>query len=267
LRRASLNSFAGVQEESYRMTQENATDAGLVPAAGSDTGDEKTQERRRRGEPEAFDRDLEWLLLVGESAMGERGTLGGTIAVLEHGGQFTGVPNTDLYSDQQIGWHRHTLGHVEKHRWLTAAWRLLKPDTQVRLLWCYRAPAAAHRSDEGFGARDKCPRVEDIDNNREIEPQKPNGFHHAARTEAQLGRFAGLAFQLCDDPAALQRACHDPNRGKNGRVIRTALKVAKAAAILDHAEWAGAKAKVNPPRSDFERSRNLGHYDPQAADE
>jgi hypothetical protein len=49
------------------------------------------------------DPDLAWLLTCGGSAMGERGTLGGIVAALEHGGHPGGVPNTDLYTDQQIG--------------------------------------------------------------------------------------------------------------------------------------------------------------------
>jgi len=66
--------------------------------------------------PKDFDQDLAWLLTCGGSAMGERGTLGGIVAALEHGGHLGGVPNTDLYTDQQIGWGKSVYGDVEKLR-------------------------------------------------------------------------------------------------------------------------------------------------------
>src|SRR5512146_1486337 len=86
---------------------------------------------KRHHDPEAFDSDLEWLLIAGDSAMGERGSLGGVIAQLEHGGPFTGVPSTDLYSDQQVGFGKTVVGLVERHRWLTKAWRSLGVRTRA----------------------------------------------------------------------------------------------------------------------------------------
>ncbi len=101
------------------------------------------------------DEDLMWFLTCGGSAMGERGTLGGIVAALEHGGQAGGVPNTDLYSDQQVGWGKSVYGDVEKHRWLSAAWLALSAVSQGVLLARYTAPRAQYRGDDGYGAKDR----------------------------------------------------------------------------------------------------------------
>ncbi len=86
------------------------------------------------------DPDLAWLLTCGGSAMGERGTLGGIVSALEHGGHPGGVPNTDLYSEQQIGWGKFVYGDVEKHRWLMAAWVAVSKANQNVLVARYTAP-------------------------------------------------------------------------------------------------------------------------------
>ena len=239
------------------MSDENATEPGLVPV---EVSAEKPKRKRRPPAEEAYDSDLEWLLVMGDSVMGERGTLGGTIAVLEHGGQFTGVPSTDLYTDQQVGWAESSKGLVERHRWLSAAWISLPFETRARLNLCYQAPPSAFRSDEGFGARDKCPAVEDIERNRAIEPQLPTVFHHRRGTEARLGRYAALAFRLCENPATLLVACQDPNKRKNAGVISRALDIAKGCAIKDHEAWVDAKYQAPRPRTRRERVAMLPAY-------
>lgn len=238
----------------------DGSDSGLVPA---------TETKTHRGAREDYDSDLEWLLIDGDAAMGARGTLGGVIAQLEHGGPFTGVPNTDLYSDQQIGWSAKVggAGLVEKHRWLSGAWSTLEAGVRRRLAKRYQAPPAEYRSDEGFGARDVCPSAEDIEHNRAIEPQLPTAFHHRRGTEARLGQYAALAFELCDDPAALQRACHDPNKGKSPGIIRKALELAKKISTADHGLWRAAKAAACSPRSRRERVALLPQHDPHGAEE
>lgn len=226
--------------------------------------DAEEPKKRKRQKSEAHDSDLEWFIVCGDAAMGARGTLGGTIAVLEHGRQFTGIPNTELYSDQHVGWHKTVVGLVEKHRWLSAAWFLLKPQTQADLLACYNAPPAAFRSDEGFGAKDSCPRVEDIERNRAIETSKPTAFHNRRGTEAGLGRFGALALRTCKDPAALLIACLDPKRGKAPKVIKQAFESARVRAVEAHAEWDEAKAKAQQPRADRERVATT-EYEPEEA--
>src|SRR5688572_24475516 len=165
----------------YRMINENATDSGLAPGSAT----------RRHHDPEAYCEQLEWLLVSGDAATGARGTMGGVVARLEHGGQFTGVPETDIYSDQQIGWGKTVVGLVEKRRWLMGAWFSLPADSQGRLALCYNAPRAEHRSDEVT--------------------------HHHSGLAAQLGRYAALAFHLTDEPGSLLEACRQPTKGKNGR--------------------------------------------------
>lgn len=182
---------------------------------------------RRNHDPEAYCPDIEWFLIAGDSAMGERGSLGGVIAQLEHGGPFTGVPSSDLYSDQQLGWKTHMVGLVERHRWLSGAWSAVDRLTQGTLALCYQAPRAEHRSDEIT--------------------------HHHSGLAAQLGRYAALAFHLTEEPGALLEACRQPTKGKNPRTIARALKKAREAAIEAHKVWGKARNEARKPRKDRER--------------
>jgi hypothetical protein len=191
---------------------------------------------KRHNDSEAFDDDLEWLIVAGDSALGERGSMGGVIAQLEHGGPFTGVPNTDLYTDQQVGFGHTVVGLVEKHRWLSTAWRALPHDARGRLPFCYRALPAALRGDQVTGSR--------------------------SGAEAQLGRYAALAFQLTDEPAALLEACRQPQQGKHGRVIARELRKAREVAIADHRLWSAAKAAAGGPRRKADRRSVLPAHVP-----
>jgi hypothetical protein len=191
---------------------------------------------RKHHDPEAFDEDLEWLLVAGDASMGARGTLGGVIAQLEHGGPFTGVPNTDLYTDQQVGFGTTGAGLVEKHRWLSSSWNALGPATRKNLLFCYQAPRAEHRGDEVTGSR--------------------------SGAEAQLGRYAALSFHLTDEPAALLEACRQPQKGKHARVIARALKRAREAAVAAHKLWRLVKDSAAKPRRQSERRAILAVYVP-----
>lgn len=182
---------------------------------------------RRHQDPEAFCPDLEWLLVAGDSAMSERGSMGGVIAQLERGCPATGTPNTDLYSDQQIGWGKTIDGLVERHRWLNGAWLTLAIETRGKLRCCYQAPIAEHRSDEVT--------------------------HHYSGAVAQLGRYAALAFLLTDEPGELFEACKQPRKGKNGRTIARALRKARDAAIAAHGLWRAAKGEAGKPRTRGER--------------
>lgn len=230
--------------------------------------DEPKQEKRTRRAPEEhFDSDLEWFRLMGDSAMGERGTLAGTIAQLEHGGPFTGVPSSDLYDDQQLGWGKTVVGLVEKHRWLTDAWALCSRECRVDLDLRYTAPPANLRSDEGFGARDTCPTVEDITKLGAHETGKPTFFHIRRGTEAQLGEFAALAFRHCENPAKLMLACLDPQKGKHSRVIGAAVKKAKEVSSARHREWREAKEQASGPRKTSQRRSLLPKFDPHEADQ
>jgi hypothetical protein len=208
------------------------------------------------------DGDLAWLLTCGGSAMGERGTLGGIVSALEHGGHPGGVPNTDLYTDQQIGWGKSVYGDVEKHRWLLGAWLRLATTTQSVLLARYTAPRARYRGDAGYGAQDRY--VEGSDHS--IKATKDGT---RTGTALLLGDLAGLAFALTDKPEQLFLACIEPspikldkkgnatiNREleKGRRQLRGhALKTAAAASAAAHAEWAESKAGADPMRKRSER--------------
>lgn len=182
---------------------------------------------RRHQDPEAFCSDLEWLLVAGDSAMSERGSMGGVIAQLERGCPATGTPNTDLYSDQQVGFGNTVVGLVERHRWLDGAWKTLPIEIRGELRSCYQAPIAEHRGDEVTGSR--------------------------SGAEAQLGRYAALAFKLTDEPGELLQACRQPQKGKNGRTINRALRKARDAAVAAHALWRAARDGAAKPRTKRER--------------
>lgn len=209
-------------------------------------------------DPKSFDQDLEWFLVAGSSAMRERGTLQAVVSMLELGGATHGVPNTDLYNEQQLGWKNHVIGTVERYRWLEAAWCRLDPKDREVLALCYTAPRAQYRSDQGFGARDHSPTVEEIQRGAH-EPFR--GRHTPTHTgvDAQLGGLAALCFHLTENPARLAQACQNGS----GRVIAKELKRAREATAAAHKAW--RQAKIGAPRRDIERVVPAEVYDPLEA--
>jgi hypothetical protein len=242
------------------------------------------QARQRRS---GLDEDLAWFLECGGAALGERGTLGGIVSALEHGGHSGGVPNTDLYTDQQIGWARHVYGDIEKHRWLTTAWLAVSVESQRTLLARYMPPPAEFRSDEGYGARDRFVEGAHPSGPRPVQPIGKKGkpirekqfraqlarwqraadrIGAAARrtsVEATLGEFATLAVMLCANPGKLLVACRDPNKG-NKELRTEALKAAQLASEKAHTEWAESKAGADKMRRRSERVRIVGAHVPGA---
>lgn len=223
-----------------------------------------------------LDEDLAWFLECSGSAMGERGTLGGIVSALEHGGHAGGVPNTDLYTDAQIGWGRNVFGDVERHRWLLTAWNALTPETQGVLLARYMPPMAKFRTDEGYGAREKFVKGSPPAGEKPEQPVGKRGkpirekqylarlarwqrtsariSRAAQRTgvESVLGDWASLAFALSPSPEKLFVACRDPKRA-NSDVRDAAMKLAKEASEKAHAEWAESKAGADPMRTRLQR--------------
>lgn len=191
-----------------------------------------------------FDPQLQWLLLfAGADAMRERGTLGAFVNVMELGGPTQGgVPNTDLYTEKQIGWAQFTEGDVETYRFLCGAWYRLTHASKSILAARYVKPRAEFRGDAGFGARDHCPDHESGDNGPAY------GSHPPTHTgvESRLGELASLACWLVQDPARLVVACADPSRGDGAKRIREALRVATKANSEAHAEW--WELKTGKPR-------------------
>jgi hypothetical protein len=214
----------------------------------------------------ALDGDLEWLLMCGAAAMGERGTTGGVINAIESGGGGSGRLGEDgsyihAYTDQQLGTGSFGAGDVERHRWLNGAWLSLPERTRYILQRCYLAPRSDLRSDAGYGARDRWIKEQDF----------RSGSHpqHRTNVEAQLGEYARLAADLCADAAYLAVACFEPeplhlsgaregqvNREESKRrrrAVRTALKLAQQASVQAHEQWAAAKASAAPMRATRER--------------
>lgn len=217
-----------------------------------------------------IDPDLEWLLLCGDAALGARGTLAGVVAVLEHGGQIGGVPNTDLYGDEQLGWGRHVFGDVERYRWLSTAWHAVDHHSQGMLALRVLAPSARFRSDEGFGAKDRY--VEGSD-------AAPGGSA-ATRSgvEARLGEFASLALYLAPHPERLAIACEEPDPQKTNtkgaivvdrdlqrqraRLRGEAVKTARDAFLVAHVVWLESKAGADPMRPKDDRRQSFGALPP-----
>lgn len=206
----------------------------LVAPPTLETEQKQTALRRVTAEP--LDEDLRWLLLCGDSTMGARGTLAGVISQIERGSA-GGTGNLDEsgayshpFTDQQLALGSKTgIGDIERHRWLTAAWRMVQPWGQSVLIRRHHAAPAAFRSDSGFGARDKYIKVIDgasaavaarttsgqvdgagaIERERAAAERRSREASHTG-VEGFLGELAGLCFALCDDPARLLLACQEP---------------------------------------------------------
>lgn len=222
----------------------------------------------------AMDGDLEWLLMCGSSAMGERGTLAGTINAIESGGGGSGRLDAagsyiHAYTDQQLGLGSFG-GDVERHRWLMEAWRMLEQRTRNILALCYLPARAEQRSDAGYGAKDRWVK----------EAEKAAGQHgqHRTNIEAQLGEFASLAFALTSNPAYLALACLEPSAmHRKGKLIgklntdettrrrkfrKEAVKMARAESVQAHAEWQEMKRRAHPMRANRDRRAFLPAFQP-----
>jgi hypothetical protein len=84
--------------------------------------------------------DIEWWITCGAAALGEQGTSGQLIEALKRGRKdcASGVPNTDLYSDRQVGfgaWRGR--GLVQRSRRCRAIWNTLKREHQEALMARY----------------------------------------------------------------------------------------------------------------------------------
>ncbi len=243
---------------------EIASESEHVPSS-TELAPAPRQEKRapRSARAGGYDPQLEWLILCGDAAMGASGTLAGVVSQIERG-SVGGTGNLDAagsykhpYTDLQIGGGASGIGEVELHRHLSAALSLVRPATRERLRRRYSAPRAAYRADAGFGARDRY--VEGSDGRA--------GQHNLTRTgtEDLLKEYAGLAFELCDNPGQLLIACIEPSPVKNkkinkseqarrAKIVREALARAHAADTEDHAEWFAAKARVPGLRSQKDRT-------------
>ncbi len=93
-----------------------------------------------RRDPELWCDDVEWLLRCGDSALGARGTTGAVISILERGGPSSGgMPETDLYTDLQVGFGPvlRDRGTVARARRLMRTWAQVPPAHQLVLVAHY----------------------------------------------------------------------------------------------------------------------------------
>lgn len=270
------------------------TSASEQVLGASSSGDERVRRAHRRD----FDPDLEWLIGCGDAAHGARGTLGGIIAQIERGsvggsGTLDGAGSyIHPYTDQQLGFGRAVNGEVERYRWLSCAWHAVSEDSRGVLMGRYMPIPAQFRSDEGYGAPDKYikesdpygppPEREFGKKGKQIklkqfearlgrwegERDRVRGAARTTGVEALLGKLAGLAIRLSENPGALLVACHEPdpqltrkgvilvNRGlqkKRRAAIDRDLARAEEANLAAHREWFESKQGADPMRKDRDR--------------
>lgn len=89
----------------------------------------------RESDRELWNPAIHWLLNISPAELGAKGTLGSTISALEHGGEATGVPNTEM-TNYDVGW---CAGDSPSEKWRKHApvWFSLGLDTQGVLLAHY----------------------------------------------------------------------------------------------------------------------------------
>lgn len=96
---------------------------------------------------EPYDPELVWLLCEAASALGERGTLQGTIAALERGGVSGGGYDAESALGQIV-----ELGTCQRYRRLIVRWRLVTPaDQQILAAYYVAISGAAHAVAEEVG--------------------------------------------------------------------------------------------------------------------
>lgn len=157
-----------------------------------------------------LDRDIEWFVHRMASALGERGTLAAVINIAKQGSVgISGVPNTDIYTDEQLGWgetpdgeRRRFLGDVERARRLQKVWRRLSPETHNRLFARYATSS-----------------------------EWPPGV------QAWFGPLAGLALYLAPDPTKVLKACANASEDTAKAIIEGALRRAQKGNQRAHEEW------------------------------
>lgn len=156
------------------------------------------------------DRDIEWLMHRAPSALGERGTFNAVINIAQQGSIGpSGVPNVDLYSDEQLGWgetpdgeRRHSVGEIARARRLQGAWARLPKATQDRLTVRY-----ATRSEWPAGV------------------------------QGHFGQLAGLALYLAPNPSKVIKACSNSSTTTAKALIVGTLRRAEKANLKAHEEW------------------------------
>lgn len=156
---------------------------------------------------ELYDPAIDWLLNAAQSELGETGTLAGTIGSLERGGQTSGVPNTDLYSNYQMGWCAGD-SPAEKWRKWAPVWFRMKRSEQTILI--------AH-----YSPRNDLPEAQRV------------------AVDGELGKLANAALWAIEGEALakLIAACMKKDaQGRRG-TIQAALRRADESVRMAHRAW------------------------------
>lgn len=163
-------------------------------------------QQSRESDRELWNLAINWLLNVAPGELGAKGTLGGTINCLEHGGQLSGVPSTDL-TNYQLGW---CVGDSPAEKWRRWApvWFSVSRETQALLLAHYM------------------PRADLPDTQR-------------VAVEGALGKLACAAMWVHEGEqlAKLVEACVDKGRQGRSRIIAAATKRTDEAVRIAHRCW------------------------------
>ena len=197
--------------------------------------------RARRGD---YSEDIDWFLNSAPSAVGEHGTLSSTVNALERGSPCAGgIPNTDLYTDGQVGLsedrfgnRREVEGDIAKSRRLAIVWAALSPITQRTLAEHY----LYHK------------RTEFKRQNGVVEYDKFPEF-----VDARLGDLSAVALRMSMRNgcyAQLLQACADDQPVR----IRRYLRAAARAVALAHRRWRAHPGSRRPTTKVFV-AQHLGH--------
>lgn len=159
--------------------------------------------------------EIHWFLNVAPAELGAKGTLGGTVSVLERGGSVTGLPDTTPFTDQQLGW---CVGKSipERYTAIERVWRKVARETQAVL--------AAHYT---------------LRNDLPVEVR--------VAVDGALGKLANAAVWIHDGEqlAKLLEACKD--KGKQGRkgILQGAVKRTEERVRQAHRDWLATKELVD----------------------
>jgi len=166
----------------------------------------------KQSDRELWNPAIHWWLHFAAAELGMKGTLGGTISALEHGGA-SGIPNTDPYSDYQAGWCAGDSPAAKWRRW-SPVWFLVSRDGQGVLM--------AH-----YAPRNDLPPIQ------------------RARLDGELGMLASAALHVLrsDHVGRLLAACLDKDYEGRAGIIQSARRKTEIGVRAAHREWDAAAAE------------------------
>ena len=87
---------------------------------GGQTSDSEKSKRRYGRNRELYCEDLAWYAQASDAAFGIRSGQGAVVSRLDRNGASVGLPETDIYGDDVIGWGNCVVGAVERVRRIQA---------------------------------------------------------------------------------------------------------------------------------------------------